>query len=238
MLVLGTYGARRGLLHHEGRGRGHPRRSLNGSSPRTTPPRSDNPELPSRPLRQRRASTARTWACCGQIHPLVAANYGIDADVYCAELDFTELLETAAARADLYPACPSIPAVTRDLASGLRRGRHRRARWRTASRAAGGKLLRRCEAVRHLPRPRRSPMARRAWPSALSCARTTVRSPTTDSEAVVTKRSGRAEGKAGRCSAMNSGTSAKMSGQRFTINFRFQGFTARKNSVIMATVQI
>ncbi len=29
----------------------------------------------------------------GQVHPLAAANYGIDTDVYCAEIDFTKLFE-------------------------------------------------------------------------------------------------------------------------------------------------
>ena len=31
----------------------------------------------------------------GQVHPLVAKNYGIDAEVYCAELNFTKMLSSA-----------------------------------------------------------------------------------------------------------------------------------------------
>ena len=27
----------------------------------------------------------------GQVHPLVAKNYGMDCEVYCAEIDFTKL---------------------------------------------------------------------------------------------------------------------------------------------------
>ena len=51
----------------------------------------------------------------GQIHPLCAANYGVDAEFYCAELDFNALI--AAQGADpTYTALPKFPAVTRDIA--------------------------------------------------------------------------------------------------------------------------
>ena len=51
----------------------------------------------------------------GQIHPLVARNYGVDADFYCAELDFNALF---AARGEdpVYQPLPKFPAVTRDIA--------------------------------------------------------------------------------------------------------------------------
>ena len=51
----------------------------------------------------------------GQVHPLVAKNYGIDVDVYCAEINFTKLLELLLPDATYTP-LPKYPAVTRDLA--------------------------------------------------------------------------------------------------------------------------
>ncbi len=51
----------------------------------------------------------------GQIHPLVAKNYGVDAELYCAELSFDELM---LARGDdpTYQPLPKFPSVTRDIA--------------------------------------------------------------------------------------------------------------------------
>ena len=50
----------------------------------------------------------------GQVHPLVAKNYGIDADVYCAELNFEQLLSQQLPPVT-YTALPKYPTVTRDL---------------------------------------------------------------------------------------------------------------------------
>ena len=51
----------------------------------------------------------------GQIHPLVAKNYDVDAELYAAELSFDALF--AAIGADpTYQALPKFPAVTRDIA--------------------------------------------------------------------------------------------------------------------------
>ena len=50
----------------------------------------------------------------GQVHPLVAKNYGIEAEVYCAELNFTKLFELRLPDATYVP-LPKYPAVTRDL---------------------------------------------------------------------------------------------------------------------------
>ncbi len=50
----------------------------------------------------------------GQIHPLVAANYGMDVDVYCAELDFGKLMAAQLEDATYTP-LPKYPAVSRDL---------------------------------------------------------------------------------------------------------------------------
>ena len=50
----------------------------------------------------------------GQVHPLVAKNYGIDAEVYCAELDFTKMLTLRLPDATYVP-LPKYPAVWRDI---------------------------------------------------------------------------------------------------------------------------
>ena len=51
----------------------------------------------------------------GQVHPLVAKNYGIDVDVYCAEINFTKILGLILPDATYTP-LPKYPGVTRDLA--------------------------------------------------------------------------------------------------------------------------
>ncbi len=51
----------------------------------------------------------------GQIHPLVAANYGVDTELYCAELRFDALLAAMGPDPEYVP-LPKFPAVTRDIA--------------------------------------------------------------------------------------------------------------------------
>ena len=51
----------------------------------------------------------------GQVHPAVAKNYGIDAEVYCCEVSFTKLLNHLLPDATYTP-LPKYPTVTRDLA--------------------------------------------------------------------------------------------------------------------------
>lgn len=51
----------------------------------------------------------------GQIHPLVAANYGVDTELYCAELSL-EMLLGACGPDPIYTPLPKFPAVTRDIA--------------------------------------------------------------------------------------------------------------------------
>ena len=51
----------------------------------------------------------------GQVHPLVAKNYGIDTDVYCAEINFTKLFACRLPDATYTP-LPKYPTVSRDLA--------------------------------------------------------------------------------------------------------------------------
>ena len=51
----------------------------------------------------------------GQVHPLVAKNYGLDCEVYCAELNFTKLFELRLPD-PTYTPLPKYPSVIRDLA--------------------------------------------------------------------------------------------------------------------------
>ena len=51
----------------------------------------------------------------GQIHPLVARNYDVDGEFYCAELSFDELMLAKGPDAEYTP-LPKFPAVTRDIA--------------------------------------------------------------------------------------------------------------------------
>ena len=50
----------------------------------------------------------------GQIHPLAARNYGVDEDIYCAELAF-ETLHSLRGDTPVYTPLPRFPATTRDL---------------------------------------------------------------------------------------------------------------------------
>ena len=67
---------------------------------------------------------ARRIGVLGQVHPLVARNYGVDADFYCAELDFGQLLDMDRSVPEYVPlpSSPRHPGHRR----GVRRGRHRR----------------------------------------------------------------------------------------------------------------
>ena len=51
----------------------------------------------------------------GQVHPLVCKNYGIDVEVYCAEIDFSKL-STMVLPEPTYVPLPKYPTVSRDLA--------------------------------------------------------------------------------------------------------------------------
>ena len=51
----------------------------------------------------------------GQIHPLAAQNFGVDGELYCAELSFDELLMAQGPDPEYAP-LPKFPAVTRDIA--------------------------------------------------------------------------------------------------------------------------
>ncbi|MEG2455421.1 MAG: phenylalanine--tRNA ligase subunit beta, partial [Oscillospiraceae bacterium] len=51
----------------------------------------------------------------GQVHPAVVANYGIDTDVYAAQLDFLAILALQGAEVQYRP-LPKFPTMTRDIA--------------------------------------------------------------------------------------------------------------------------
>ena len=51
----------------------------------------------------------------GQIHPQAAKNYGVDTELYCAELSFDALFVTRGPVAEYTP-LPKFPSVTRDIA--------------------------------------------------------------------------------------------------------------------------
>ena len=51
----------------------------------------------------------------GQVHPLVAANYGMDSEVFCAELNLTKMMGLLLPEPTYVP-LPKYPAVSRDLA--------------------------------------------------------------------------------------------------------------------------
>ena len=50
----------------------------------------------------------------GQIHPLVTKNYGMECEVYCAEINFTQLFDLQLADPTYIP-LPKYPTVSRDL---------------------------------------------------------------------------------------------------------------------------
>ena len=76
----------------------------------------------------------------GQVHPLAAKNFGIEAEVYCAEINFTKLFDMQLPE-PTYTPLPKYPTVTRDL-SVLCSETMTVAEVENVMAAAGGKLLR------------------------------------------------------------------------------------------------
>ena len=70
----------------------------------------------------------------GQIHPLVAKNYGVDAEFYCAELAMDELENAKGADPEYVP-CPSSPPSP-GTSPWCATGPSPWERWRTASAGA------------------------------------------------------------------------------------------------------
>ena len=79
----------------------------------------------------------------GQVHPLVAANYGVDAELYCAELSLEKLMG-ACGSDPVYKPLPKFPAVTRDIAVVCDKA-ITVARLIDCIMSAGGQYLKNCE---------------------------------------------------------------------------------------------
>ena len=60
------------------------------------------------------SANGETLGYIGQIHPIVAQNYGIDCDVYCAEINMESLL-TIQQPEPTYVPLPKYPTVSRDI---------------------------------------------------------------------------------------------------------------------------
>ena len=111
MLVLGTYGAGETFFTLKGeleailKGLRMPKASYTAVS--------DNPSY--HPGRCAKVTVNGVeLGYMGQVHPLVTANYGIDADVYCVEIDFTKLF-TLRLPDPTYVPLPKYQASSRDL---------------------------------------------------------------------------------------------------------------------------
>ncbi len=111
MLVLGTYGAGETFFTLKGEleailaGLRMPQASFEAVS--------DNPTY--HPGRCAKVSIAGVeLGYMGQIHPLVAANYSIDTEVFCVEIDFTKLF-TLKLPDPTYTPLPKYQAASRDL---------------------------------------------------------------------------------------------------------------------------
>jgi len=76
----------------------------------------------------------------GQVHPLVAQNYGMDMEVYCVEINLSALFDLRLPEPTFTP-LPKYPAVTRDLALVCEE-RQTVASLQKCIESAGGKLLR------------------------------------------------------------------------------------------------
>ena len=137
MLLLGTYGAGESFFTLKG----EVEAILSGLriKPAGYTAVSDNPSY--HPGRCARVSVDGVEiGYMGQVHPLVCQNYGIDAEVYCAELNFSRLFDLRLPE-PTYTPLPKYPAVTRDLALVCDESQTV-AQLEQCISAAGGKLLR------------------------------------------------------------------------------------------------
>ena len=137
MLVLGTYGAGetfftlKGELEAVLKGLNMPKPSYEADT--------NNPTYhPGRCAKVRVAGMELGYI--GQVHPLVAENYGMDVEVYCVEIDFTKLF-TLKLPDPTYVPLPKYQAVNRDL-SFLCEEAVTVAQVEAVITAAAGKLLR------------------------------------------------------------------------------------------------
>ncbi len=139
-LVLGTYGEHEDFFKMKGEIEAF-LRGMNVPEARYT---AEKHEPTFHPGRCARVSVGGVdLGCFGQIHPLVARSYGIDGEIFAAELNFTALLSLQLPE-KTYTPLPKYPAVTRDIAVVCDEA-VTVAALSDCIRAAGGKLLRSVE---------------------------------------------------------------------------------------------
>ena len=139
-LVLGTYGEHEDFFKMKGEIEAF-LRGMNVPEARYTAEKHDPTFHPGRCARVSVGGV--DLGCFGQIHPLVARSYGIDGEIFAAELNFTALLSLQLPE-KTYTPLPKYPAVTRDIAV-VCDDSVTVAALSDCIRAAGGKLLRSVE---------------------------------------------------------------------------------------------
>lgn len=139
-LVLGTYGEHEDFFKMKGEIEAF-LRGMNVPEARYTAEKHDPTFHPGRCARVSVGGV--DLGCFGQIHPLVARSYGIDGEIFAAELNFTALLSLQLPE-KTYTPLPKYPAVTRDIAV-VCGDSVTVAALSDCIRAAGGKLLRSVE---------------------------------------------------------------------------------------------
>lgn len=139
-LVLGTYGEHEDFFKMKGEIEAF-LRGMNVPEARYTAEKHDPTFHPGRCARVSVGGV--DLGCFGQIHPLVARSYGIDGEIFAAELNFTALLSLQLPE-KTYTPLPKYPAVTRDIAVVCGEA-VTVAALSDCIRAAGGKLLRSVE---------------------------------------------------------------------------------------------
>ena len=139
-LVLGTYGEHEDFFKMKGEIEAF-LRGMNVPESRYTAEKHDPTFHPGRCARVSVGGV--DLGCFGQIHPLVARSYGIDGEIFAAELNFTALLSLQLPE-KTYTPLPKYPAVTRDIAVVCDEA-VTVAALSDCIRAAGGKLLRSVE---------------------------------------------------------------------------------------------
>lgn len=111
-LVLGTYGEHEDFFKMKGEIEAF-LRGMNVPEARYTAEKHDPTFHPGRCARVSVGGVDLGYF--GQIHPLVARSYGIDGEIFAAELNFTALLSLQLPE-KTYTPLPKYPAVTRDIA--------------------------------------------------------------------------------------------------------------------------
>lgn len=139
-LVLGTYGEHEDFFKMKGEIEAF-LRGMNVPEARYTAEKHDPTFHPGRCARVSVGGV--DLGCFGQIHPLVARSYGIDGEIFAAELNFTALLSLQLPE-KTYTPLPKYPAVTRDIAVVCDEA-VTVAALSDCIRAAGGRLLRSVE---------------------------------------------------------------------------------------------